>query len=223
VPSEPLPATGHETGIDAGLRVLLITADGEPVDNPRHYRKAEQQLAKAQRRVSRRKKGSTRRRKAVQLLKRHHQTVQRQRRDFHHTTALDLLQQYDVIDLEDLQVANLVRNHHLAKSISDAEWAAFRAILTSTAVYAGKWVIAVPAHYTNQDGSGVLADGSRCPQQAAGRHKPVGAHARPLSVRPVGWSWTATRTRRRTCCGPGRPVRRQRGPLDRASSEQPPA
>jgi putative transposase len=140
VPIEPLPATGHETGIDVGLTVFLVAADGEPVDNPRHYRKAEQQLTKAQRRVSRRKKGSTRRRKAVQLLARKHQHVQRQRRDFHHKTALGLLQQYDVIYLEDLQVRNLVRNHHLAKRISDAGWAAFRTILTSKAAYAGKWV-----------------------------------------------------------------------------------
>jgi putative transposase len=122
VPSEPLPVTGQETGIDVGLKVFLITADGEIVDNPRHDRKAERRLAKAQRRVSRRTKGSTRRCKAVRLLKRHHQRVQRQRRDFHHKTALALLQ-YDTIYLEDLRVANMVRNHHLAKSTSDAGWA----------------------------------------------------------------------------------------------------
>jgi hypothetical protein len=69
-----------------------------------------------------------------------------------------------------------VRNRHLAKRISDARWAAFRTILTSTAAYAGKWIIAVPAQYTSQDGSGVLPDGSHCPQQATGRHKPVGTH-----------------------------------------------
>jgi putative transposase len=57
VPVEPLLQTGDETGIDVGLNVFLITADGEAVDNPRHYRKAEKQLAKAQRRVSRRTKG----------------------------------------------------------------------------------------------------------------------------------------------------------------------
>jgi putative transposase len=72
VPIQPLPLTGHETGIDVGLKVFLVTADGEMVENPRHYRKAEKQLAKAQKRVSRRKKGSNRRRKAVaQCAKKH--------------------------------------------------------------------------------------------------------------------------------------------------------
>jgi hypothetical protein len=115
-----------------------------------------------------------------------------------------------------------VHNHSLAKSISDAGWAAFRTILTSTAAHAGTWVVAIPAQYTSQDGSWVLADGSRCPQQAAGGQEPVSTQPRPLSVRPVGWSWTATRTRLRPFCGPGRPVRRERGPVGRASPEQPP-
>jgi putative transposase len=88
VPIVPLPATGQETGIDVGLTVFLITADGGAAENPRHYRTAERALRKAQRQVARRTKGSRRRRTAVALLKRHHQTVQRQRRDFHHTTAL---------------------------------------------------------------------------------------------------------------------------------------
>jgi putative transposase len=165
VPTRPLPLTGRETGIDVGLKVFLITADGDPIDNPRYYRKAERALRKAQRRVARRKKGSHRRRKAVALLKRHHQQVQRQRSYLHHKTALDLLKQYDVVYLEDLQVRNMVRNHHLAKSISDAGWAAFRTILDGKAVYAGRRVVAVPAAYTSQDCSGMLPDGSRCTQR----------------------------------------------------------
>ena len=164
VPIEALPATGQQTGIDVGLKVFLVTADGEIVENPRHHRMAEKQLAKAQRRVSRRKKGSKRRRKAVRLLARKHQHVQRQRRDFHHKTALALLRQYDVVYLEDLRVRNLVRNHHLAKSSSDAGWAAFRTILEAKAACAGRQVIAIPPAYTSQDCSGELADGSRCPQ-----------------------------------------------------------
>lgn len=77
VPTKPLPTTGCETGIDVGLKVFLVTADGEIVDNPRHYRRVERYLAKCQRRVSRRKKGSHRRRKAIAVLAKAHQTVKR--------------------------------------------------------------------------------------------------------------------------------------------------
>jgi putative transposase len=166
VPCRPLPATGRETGIDVGLKVFLITADGEVVENPRLHRRGEKQLAKAQRVVSRRKKGSHGRRKAVGHLQRAHQHVQRQRLDFHHKTALMLLRNYDTIYLEDLQVANLVRNHHLAKSIADAGWAQFRTILEAKAACAGRRVVAVPAQYTSQDCSGC---GTRVPKSLSVR------------------------------------------------------
>jgi putative transposase len=151
VPTAPLPVTDHEIGIDVGLKVFLITAEGNVVENPRYYRKAEKALQKAQRRVSRRKKGSKRRRKAVALLAKKHQKVKRQRRDFHHKTALLLVHQYDVIYLEDLRVCNLVQNSHLAKSISDAGWSQFRTILEGKAAYAGRRVVAVAPAYTSQD------------------------------------------------------------------------
>jgi putative transposase len=154
IPIEPLPATGQETGIDVGLASFATLSTGEHIVNPRHYRKAERRLKTAQRCVSRRKKGSHRRRKAVTCLARAHLKVQRQRRDFHHKEALKLVQQHDTIYLEDLQVANLVRNHRLAKSISDASWARFRAILEAKAAYAGRRVVAVPPAYTSQDCSG---------------------------------------------------------------------
>ena len=156
-----MPLTGRETGIDVGLQVFLITAEGEVVENPRHYRRGEKKLAKAQRRVSRRKKGSHRRRKAVGNLQRAHQAMQRQRADFHHKTALALLRAYDTIYLEDLQVATLLRNRHLATSIADAGWARFRAILEAKAACAGRRVVAVPPAYTAQDCSGC---GARVPK-----------------------------------------------------------
>jgi putative transposase len=134
--------------------VFLVTAEGDIVQNPRHYRASERELQKAQRRVSRSKKGSNRRRKAVRLLARKHQKVRRQRTDFHHKTALMLLQRYDTIYLEDLRVANLVKNSHLAKSIADAGWGQFRTILCGKAAYAGRRVVAVPPAYTSQDCSG---------------------------------------------------------------------
>ncbi len=166
VPMAQLPPTGVETGIDVGLKVFLITAGGEVVENPRHYRQAEKRLAKAQRRVSHRKKGSKRHRKAVALLRRKHQKVHRQRTDFHHKTARLLLRQYETIYLEDLRVANLVRNKYLAKSITDAGWAAFRTILEGKAAYAGRRVVAVPPAYTSQNCSGC---GERVPKSLSVR------------------------------------------------------
>jgi putative transposase len=159
VPCTSLTPTGRETGIDVGVKVFLITADGEFVDSPRHYRTLEGRIAKAQRRVARCRPGSHRRRKAIALLKRKHQKVQRQQRDFHHKTALALLRWYDTIYLEDLQVRTMVRNRHLAKSISDAGWAAFRTILEAKAACAGRHMLAVPPAYTSQDCSGC---GERC-------------------------------------------------------------
>ncbi len=104
--------------------------------------------------MSRRKKGSNRRRKAVELLAKAHQTVTRQRQDFHHKTALALVRPNDTIYHEDLQTANMVRNHHLAKSIPDARWSAFLSILAFKAAYAGKRAVAVPPAYTSQRCSG---------------------------------------------------------------------
>ncbi len=116
--------------------------------------------------VSRRQKGSHRRRKAVGLLSKRHQTVKRRRADFHHKTALALLRQYDTIYLEDLRVANMVRNRQLAKSISDAGWAQFRSILEAKAACAGRRVVAVPPAYTSQDCSGC---GERVPKSLSVR------------------------------------------------------
>jgi putative transposase len=149
-PTEPMPSTGRETGIDLGLESFATLADGTMTNTCRYYYKAEAYLRRCQRRVARRKKGSNRRRKAVNLLAKAHQKVKRQRRDFHHKEAHALVQQYDTIYFEDLQTANMVRNHHLAKSIADAGWRAFLTILAFKAAYAGKQAVAVPPAYTSQ-------------------------------------------------------------------------
>jgi putative transposase len=158
VPIHPLPATGLETGVDLGIETFATLSDGTRVFSPGWYRKAERALKTAQRRVSRRKKGSNRRRKAVALLAKAHQKVRRQRQDFHHKTALRLVRENDVIYHEDLQTANLLKNHHLAKGIQDAGWAAFLSILSFKAACAGRSVVAVPPAYTSQtcSGCGVL-------------------------------------------------------------------
>jgi putative transposase len=158
VPVRPLPLTGQDTGIDLGLESFATLADGETIANPRIFRVAERHLRRAQRRVTRRVKGSHRRRKAVRLLTRAHQRVRRARTDFQHKTALSLVRQYDMISHEDLQTANMLKNHHLAKSIADAGWGAFLSVLSFKAEEAGKTVVAVPPAYTSQtcSGCGVL-------------------------------------------------------------------
>ncbi len=137
-----------------GLDSYLTCSDGSTVPNPRHLRAAEKYLRRCQRRVSRRKKGSRRRRKAVKLLAKAHWKVARQRLDHAHKTVNPLLERFDVIYHEDLQTANMVRNHHLAKSIADAGWAQFLTILAFKAADAGKRVVAVPPAYTSQTCSG---------------------------------------------------------------------
>jgi putative transposase len=154
IPVAPLPPTEQETGIDVGLESFATLSDGTMIHNPRCYRKAERRLKTAQRCVSRRKKGSHRRRKAVQLLAKVHLKVKRQRQDFHHKVALHLVQTNDAIYHEDLQTANLLKNHHLAKSIQDAGWSAFLSILSFKAACAGRRVVAVPPAYTSQACSG---------------------------------------------------------------------
>jgi putative transposase len=181
VPIQPLPPSGQETGIDLGIETFATLADGTRVFHPGWYRKAERALKTAQRRVSRRKKGSNRRRKAVALLAKAHQTVRRQRQDFHHKTALALVRANDVIYHEDLQTANMLKNHHLAKSINDAGWSAFLSILAFKAACAGKRVQAVNPAFTSQRCSGpgcgiVVSKGlsvrwHRCPECGTSLHR----------------------------------------------------
>ena len=154
VPVQLLSPTDQETGIDLGIEAFATLSDGTRIFHPGWYRKAERALKTAQRRVSRRKKGSARRLKAVTLLAKAHQKVRRQRTDFHHKTALALVRANDVIYHEELQTANMVKNHHLAKSIQDAGWAAFLSILTYKAACAGRRVVAVPPAFTSQMCSG---------------------------------------------------------------------
>lgn len=145
------PKTGKEIGVDVGIGSYATLSTGEQIENPQFLRTAEPKLKTAQRKVSRRKKGSKRRRKAVQLLARCHQKIVRQRTDFHHKTALRIVREFDVIAVEDLNVAGMVKNHHLAKSIVDVAWSAFFLILTSKAENAGRKVLKVAPQFTSQD------------------------------------------------------------------------
>ncbi len=146
-------APKESVGVDVGIESFATLSDDEaaPIENPQYFRRAEDDLKKAGRRVSRGVKGSKRRKKAVRLLAKKHLKVKRQRRDFHFKEARKLVAQYQSITVEDLNIRGMVRNHHLAKSISDAGWGQFIAIVIYKAEEAGRTVIKVNPSYTSQE------------------------------------------------------------------------
>jgi putative transposase len=143
--------TGKAVGLDVGLNYFYTDSTGATVANPRHLRKSEKALKRAQRRVSKKKKGSANRKKAINRLGRKHLKVSRQRKDFAIKTALCVVKSSDFIAYEDLQVRNMVKNHKLAKSISDAAWSQFARWLQYLGKVYGKTVVAVAPQYTSQD------------------------------------------------------------------------
>ena len=145
-----LPKTGKKIGIDVGLEFFLVTSDELYIDPPKYFRKSQIKLKQRQQRLSRRKKGSTRRNKAKKLVAKTHEYIANQRRDFHHKIAKILIEENDIIVVEKLQIRNMIKNHHLAKSITDAGWGQFIQILKYKAENAGKEVIEVNPKGTSQ-------------------------------------------------------------------------
>jgi len=150
VEPKPQPATGNMAGIDLNVDNFLTTSDGETVDNPRWYRAAEEMIKWCHQLPSRKKKGSNRWKKAVRRLQKWYVKVRNQRRDFHHKLSRRLVIENDVIFFELLQVANLVKNHRLAKSIMDVAWGAFLLMVIYKAAEAGKLAIGVEPRWTTQ-------------------------------------------------------------------------
>ena len=146
--------TGASVGIDVGLKAFSTDSNGNAVENPRHLRKAEKRLKRLQRRMSRTKKGSQNRKKARQRLAKAHLKVQRQRENFARKEANALVTSHDLIAFEDLKIANMVRNHHLAKSISDASWGRFLAWVHYYGALHAIPVLKVVPHSTSQKCSG---------------------------------------------------------------------
>lgn len=147
---DPAPGDRPAVGIDVGLEAFATLSTGERIENPRFFRKGEAVLVQRQQALSRKQRGSNRRQKAKRLVQSAHRKVRAQRLDFHHKQAGALVARFGRIAVEDLRVANMVRNHALAKSISDAGWAQFVGVLSSKAEWAGTPVIAVNPAGTSQ-------------------------------------------------------------------------
>lgn len=143
----PLPPTGETVGVDLGVKDFAVLSTGERIANPRTMARHERGLKRHQRRLARCKTGSANRGKQKQKVARRHARVRDARRDFLHKTSTDLVARFDRIGVEDLAVSNMVRNHSLARSISECGWGEFRAMLEYKATRAGRLVVVVDRWY----------------------------------------------------------------------------
>ncbi|REJ56234.1 MAG: transposase [Microcystis aeruginosa TA09] len=152
---KPLTPSQKATGIDVGLKFFLVDSEGHQIDCPNYYRKAEKQLNRLNRKKSKKyrkgKKQSRNYHKARKRSARKHLRVSRQREEFVKSVALRLVKSNDLIVYENLNIKGMVKNRHLAKSITDAGWSVFRQWLQYFGDKYGKLTIAVSPHNTSQD------------------------------------------------------------------------
>jgi putative transposase len=205
VPTNPLPATGVQAGVDVGVVTLATVSDGTTVANPRWARQATAELESAQQRLTRAKRGSNNRRRKRETVGARHRKIANRRKDFHHKQARALVARYDLIVVEDLKITNMLRRAKpkpdpdnpgqflpngsraksgLNRSISDAGWGQFVSILRAKAEDAGRsWIEVDPRHTSNRcERCGHAARENRVSQaefacQRCGHTAPADEHA----------------------------------------------
>jgi putative transposase len=147
---EILPKTGKQIGIDAGIESFMTLSDGTKIENFKYFENSQKRLRVAQRKVSRRKKGCNQRRKAVLQLRKIHEKIKNQRNDFAHKLSTNLVKNFDLIAIENLNILGMSKGI-LAKQIHDVAWNGFFQKLTYKAENAGRQLIKVSPNYTSQD------------------------------------------------------------------------
>lgn len=138
-------------GIDVGLKSLITLSNGEQIEPPKFLRLSEHKLIQEQKRLSRKKKGSKNRNKQRIKVAKVHRKIKNQRKDFAHKTSRMLVNRFDMIVFEKLNIRGMIQNHHLAKSIADAGWYQLQNFTAYKAEYAGKWVKFCIANKTSQE------------------------------------------------------------------------
>ena len=149
---------GGEVGIDVGLKAFCSDSNGNTVGNPRILKRLERKLGREQRKLSRKKKDSNNRNKQRKLVARVHEKITNARRDFLHKLSTKLVRENQTIGIEDLQVKNMMKNHKLAKAISDVSWAEFFRMLDYKAVLYGTDIVKVPTFYPSSQTCSVCGE-----------------------------------------------------------------
>jgi putative transposase len=144
---KPLPVVNTQVGLDLGLKSMVILSTGEKVGNPKYFAKDEKKLAKAQRRLAKKKKGSQNRAKARLKVARTHAKIADRRRDYQHKLSTRIIRENQTICVESLHVKNMVKNHSLAKAISDVGWGEFIRQLEYKAQWYGRTLIRIDKFY----------------------------------------------------------------------------
>ena len=136
---KPKPDTeGKAVGIDLGLTHFCITSDSQKFDNPKWFKKHEKNLKLKQQQLSRKQKGSNNRNKSRLKVAKVHHKITRCREDFHHKLSRRIVNENQVLVLENLAIKNMVKNHNLAKAISQVGWGQFCTMLKYKAEQFGK-------------------------------------------------------------------------------------
>jgi putative transposase len=148
---EPQASNQELVGIDVGLERFATFSDGKQIANPRFFKQGERILGKAQRKLAKLKKGTPERRKQGKVVAKVHERISNQRKDFCHKESKKIVDQYQYIYVEDLDIKNMVEASPFAKSITDASWNQFLQFLTYKAAEAGRTLELVNPAYTTQD------------------------------------------------------------------------
>lgn len=144
---QPKSRTGKSVGVDLGLKSFATLSDGMVIDNIRFFRDKQSEIAKIQRHLSRKTKGSNRYRKNKTKIARLHNKVANRRNNFFHNITTYLVDNYDVICIEDLNVSGMLSNHKLAKAISDTSFHQFRTMLEYKCKWYGKELSIIDRFY----------------------------------------------------------------------------